>query len=191
MYQIKAKKGTKATKTSPKKRTTASNDEKEESPKKKRAAAKGKAANSEVEIKNEEVKVEGTTSASNHNGFADVTPEGSGADEEHVPVTPMKGKRTATAATPRTPKTPKSSIALKHNDGTPVPKTTTKATPRKRSQADKVADKVSLPTTWAAAGEPDKELVAMKKDGKSWNEIRAMWLEKTGQETATSTLPNR
>ncbi len=103
----------------------------------------------------------------------------------------MKGKRIAAAATPRTPKTPKSSTALKQNDGTPTPKTIAKATPRKRSQADKVADKVSLPTTWAAASEPDKELVAMKMDGKSWNEIRAMWLEKTGQETATSTLPNR
>lgn len=152
------------------------------SPKKKRAPAKGKAVKTEVKVEDDEVEVEGTTSG--------VTPEGSGADEDQVPVTPMKAKRSA-AATPRTPKTPKNLTATKQNDGTPTPKSTAKATLRKRSQADKVADKVSLPTSWAAAGEADKELVAMKKDGKSWNDIRAMWLEKTGQETATSTLPNR
>ncbi|KAL8760814.1 MAG: hypothetical protein Q9184_003018 [Pyrenodesmia sp. 2 TL-2023] len=205
---IKAGKGTKstkATKTSPKKRATAGSDDQDESPKKKRATAgnddkdgspkkkrtpaKGKAVKSKVKVEDDEVEVEGTTSGGTLSGAADVTPEGSGADEDQVPVTPMKAKRSSAAATPRTPKTPKNPTATKQNDGTPTPKT--KATPRKRSFADKVADKVSLPTSWAAAGDADKELVAMKKDGKSWNDIRAMWLEKTGQETATSTLPNR
>ncbi len=65
---------------------------------------------------------------------------------------------------------PKSSTTSKQNDSTPTPRTIAKAIPRKRSQVDKVADKVSLPTTWAAAGEPDKELEAMKKEGNSWND---------------------
>ncbi|KAL8929292.1 MAG: hypothetical protein Q9208_001375 [Pyrenodesmia sp. 3 TL-2023] len=125
---IKAGKGTKATKTSPKKRGTAGNDDQDGSPKKKRATAgkhdqdespkkkgttavkeakdgsskkkrapaNGKAVKSEVKAEDDEVEVEGTTS-----GVADVTPEGSGADEDQVPVTPMKAKRSA-AATPPT-----------------------------------------------------------------------------------------
>lgn len=106
----------------------------------------------------------------------------------------MKGKRTLATETktPQTPKTPKNVATAKDKTEPPTPKSVPpKNVARKRSTAEKVADKVSLPITWAEASEADKELVAMKKRGLSWNEIRAMWLEKTGQDTASSTLPNR
>ncbi|KAL8965596.1 MAG: hypothetical protein Q9197_006439 [Variospora fuerteventurae] len=198
--QVKGTKARKAsptkispTKTSPKKRATGGNDEEDGSPKKKRAPAKVKAATAiEEKLDDAAVKTEASVKE------AATTPEPADhaavSDEMQVPVTPMKGKRKSAAdkttepKTPRTPKTPKAStVAKDNNQTTPTPKNT----PRKRSAADKVADKVSLPTSWADASEADKELVAMKQRSMSWNDIRSMWLEKTGQDTATSTLPNR
>ncbi|KAL8718288.1 MAG: hypothetical protein Q9225_004550 [Loekoesia sp. 1 TL-2023] len=189
LIQAKAGKGTKATKTSPKKRTTAGNDE-DGSPKKKRAPAKAKAATDES--KNKKKDVNGPPKTPEPDDDANVKPESADDEDIQVPVTPMKGKRnsntqSAEPKTPRTPKTPKNGNAIKEKNKTPTPK----STPRRRSTSDKVADKVSLPSSWAAAGEADRELVAMKKRGESWNEIRGMWFEKTGQDTATSTLPNR
>ncbi|KAL9591846.1 MAG: hypothetical protein Q9179_007315 [Wetmoreana sp. 5 TL-2023] len=110
-----------------------------------------------------------------------------------APVTPGKGSRTtkskaaAEPKTPKAPKTPKNTNGTKGNQGSPTPK----STERKRSAAGKVADKVALPTDWAHASAADKALVQMKEDKKPWSEIRAMWLERTGQDTAGSTLPNR
>ncbi|KAI4127510.1 MAG: hypothetical protein LQ338_003168 [Usnochroma carphineum] len=179
-----AGKGTKTPKTSPKKRATAGNDDEDTSPKKKRAPAKAKAAKPKANAKDEHVKEEEKT--------PEPTDSANDGGDSQVAATPsMKGKRApagqaAEPKIPRTPKTPKNNKVAKGN-ATP----TSKATPRKRSAADKVADKVSIPGTWAEASEADKELVAMKKQGSSWNEIRAMWLEKTGQDTATSTLPNQ
>ena len=49
----------------------------------------------------------------------------------------------------------------------------------------------SIPTSWEKASEADRMLVTMKDDGKNWVEIRKKWTEVTGQETASSSLPNR
>ncbi|KAL8959276.1 MAG: hypothetical protein Q9193_003831 [Seirophora villosa] len=181
------------TKTSPKKRATGVNDDEDGSPKKKRAPAKAKAA-ATAEQSTEEVAPKKKAAVKEEPLTPEPADSAGVSDEVQVPVTPMKGKRKSAAGqtkefkTPRTPKTPKASTAAKEErDTTPTPTTT----PRKRLAADKVADKVSLPTSWGAASEADKELVAMKKSGSSWNDIRAMWMEKTGQNTATSTLPNR
>ncbi|KAL9016642.1 MAG: hypothetical protein Q9185_006015 [Variospora sp. 1 TL-2023] len=198
--QVKGTKARKAsptkispTKTSPKKRATGGNDEEDGSPKKKRAPAKVKAATA-IEEKLDDAAVKTEASVKKEATTPEPADHAAVSDEMQVPVTPMKGKRKSAAdkttepKTPRTPKTPKAStVAKDNNQTTPTPKTT----PRKRSAADKVADKVSLPTSWADASEADKELVAMKQRSMSWNDIRSMWLEKTGQDTATSTLPNR
>ncbi|KAI4175709.1 MAG: hypothetical protein LQ348_006121 [Seirophora lacunosa] len=181
------------TKTSPKKRANGVNDDEDGSPKKKRAPAKAKAA-ATAEQSTEEVAPKRKAAVKEEALTPEPADSAGVSDEVQVPVTPMKGKRKSAAdqttefKTPRTPKTPKASTAAKEEkDTTPTPTTT----PRKRLAADKVADKVSLPTSWGAASDADKELVAMKKSGSSWNDIRAMWMEKTGQNTATSTLPNR
>ncbi|KAL8651251.1 MAG: hypothetical protein Q9210_003369 [Variospora velana] len=184
---------TSPTKTSPKKRATGGNDEEDGSPKKKRAPAKAKAATA-IEEKLDDAALKTEASVKEEATTPEPADPGAVSDEMQVPVTPMKGKRksatdkTTEPKAPRTPKTPKAStVAKDNNETTPTPKTT----PRKRSAADKVADKVSLPTSWADASEADRELVAMKQRSMSWNDIRSMWLEKTGQDTATSTLPNR
>lgn len=196
---------TKATKTSPKKRAAA-NTPAEVSPKKKRASSKveGKAETTSATPATPKTKKGRTSKAAKapsvepkvesdvENGN-ESSGEGVAEHNDPVPVTPGKGARTPKAKapaepkTPKAPKTPKNSHGAKDKQGSPTPK----STERKRSVAAKVADKVSLPTTWANASEADKKLVKMKEDKASWNEIRAMWLEKTGQDTAGSTLPNR
>ncbi|KAL8868600.1 MAG: hypothetical protein Q9174_004884, partial [Haloplaca sp. 1 TL-2023] len=106
-------------------------------------------------------------------------------DGDFVPMTPNKGARTPKAKvtkepkTPKTPKTPNNAKGVKAENGTPTPKSS-----GKRASANKVADKVSLPTVWANASGADKALVKMKQEGKSWNEIRSMWKEMTNQDTA-------
>ncbi|KAL9026679.1 MAG: hypothetical protein Q9196_004692 [Gyalolechia fulgens] len=162
----KAGKGIKATKTSPKKRNAAGDDE-DGSPKKKRAASKAKATVGKPGPKDDAA--DGKIVTSGPAEDANFKSEATDDEEVQVPATPMKGKRTQAAEpkaprTPKTPKTPKTTGATKSKDD---------ATPRRRT-ADKVADKVSLPTSWAAAGEADQELVAMKKRGESWNDIRAI-----------------
>ena len=110
------------------------------------------------------------------------------------------------AKTPKTPKTPKSADVdnvVEANDATPKqaraktqpvkPKANPKQSPikGKRTGAEKVADKVVLPTKWSEASEADKTLVRMKEAGHPWSDIRTKWYEMTGQDTAPSTLPNR
>ena len=107
-------------------------------------------------------------------------------DGDFVPITPKgartpKGKVIKEPKTPKTPKTPKNTTGTKAKNGSPTPKSS-----GKRASAAKFADKVSLPTVWANASGTDKALVKMKEDGKSWNEIRSIWKEMTGQNTASS-----
>ncbi|KAL8672845.1 MAG: hypothetical protein Q9168_002721 [Polycauliona sp. 1 TL-2023] len=105
--------------------------------------------------------------------------------------------------TPKTPKSPMDDNVLPANETTPRPakakahpvraKNIPKQSPAKgkRANAEKVAEKVVLPTKWSEASQADKTLVAMKEDGHPWSEIRVKWHEMTGQDTAPSTLPNR
>lgn len=184
LLQAKGRKGVKSTKASPKKRTTEGTDIEDESPKKKRAGSKAKVAVDKAKVADDtsDDKAETSGSPDDTNVKSEVTDD----DGIQVPSTPMKGKRNkavpSTPKSPKTPKTPKSNGATKSKND---------STPRRRAASDKVADKVSLPTSWAGASEADQELVDMKERGESWNDIRKMWREKTGQDTATSTLPNR
>ena len=132
------------------------------------------------------------------------TAEGQAGSTER-PSTP-EAQTVKEANTPKTPKTPRSSgneNIVEANDATPKqarakthsakPKANPKQSPvkGKRAGAEKVADKVVLPTKWSEASEADKMLVRMKEAGRPWSEIRVKWYEMTGQDTAPSTLPNR
>ncbi|KAL9604145.1 MAG: hypothetical protein Q9219_000733 [cf. Caloplaca sp. 3 TL-2023] len=183
----KESKVTKTPKTSPKKRGTNGDDEDASPKKKQRAPAKAKAKATEPESDGEDAN-EGEKTPVPSNGVK-VKSESSAEGDIESPMTPKRGKRAQgnQSKAPSTPKTPKNKAPTKEKPDA----INTKGTPRKRSAADKVADKISLPTTWAEAGDADKTLVEMKNAGKTWSEIREMWLEKTGQEVATSTLPNR
>ncbi|KAL8903142.1 MAG: hypothetical protein Q9171_007502 [Xanthocarpia ochracea] len=98
-------------------------------------------------------------------------------------------------STPEVQTPPNERNMVQANEATPAKKS--KATPKpsptkgKRAGAEKVADKVQLPATWSEASQADQTLVRMKEAGKPWSEIRVKWLEMTGQDTASSTLPNR
>ena len=98
-------------------------------------------------------------------------------------------------STPEVQTLPNEGNMVQANEATPAKKS--KGTPKpsptkgKRAGAEKVADKVQLPATWSEASQADRALVRMKEAGKPWSEIRVKWLEMTGQDTASSTLPNR
>ncbi|KAL8782142.1 MAG: hypothetical protein Q9213_005646 [Squamulea squamosa] len=159
----------KVTKSSPKKRAAANAEAEDTSPKKKRVPAKGKAAT---------------------------------ATDIERPSTP-EPQTSKEPKTPKTPKSPAEDNIVQANDITPKParakthpskpKPAPKPSPAKgkRAGAEKVAEKVVLPTKWSEASTADKKLVEMKEAGKAWSEIRGKWLEMTGQDTASSTLPNR
>lgn len=49
----------------------------------------------------------------------------------------------------------------------------------------------SLAASYDLCAEHDKMLIDMRDSGESWADIRKAWEEKTGDATATSTLPNR
>lgn len=111
------------------------------------------------------------------------------------PVTPKKGKR-ATA---------KGKAAKANNDadanGGSAESTDKSASPTKgtgalegmtvhntarKRQAPKkdVAPPRGIPSSWDEAGDADRMLVTMKEKGEGWAEIRALWKEATGQDTA-------
>lgn len=62
---------------------------------------------------------------------------------------------------------------------------------KRNAPAGSIAPPRGIPKSWDEAEEADRLLVTMKEDGKAWDEIRKMWKEQTGQDTANSTLPNR
>ena len=62
---------------------------------------------------------------------------------------------------------------------------------KRNAPAGSIAPPRGIPKSWSEAEEADRLLVTMKDAGKPWDEIRKMWKEKTGQDTANSTLPNR
>lgn len=70
-------------------------------------------------------------------------------------------------------------------------KVTKRGTVRKRAPADKIGKTMPISTSLATASDADKMLIKMKKEGKTWVEIREAWKKKTGEETKSSTLPNR
>lgn len=70
-------------------------------------------------------------------------------------------------------------------------KVTKKGTLRKRAPADKIGKTVPISTSLATASDADKMLIKMKEEGKTWAEIREAWKKMTGEETKSSTLPNR
>ena len=45
--------------------------------------------------------------------------------------------------------------------------------------------------TFELCTKADKMLIEMRESGRSWEDIRKKWTELTGNNTATSTLPNR
>lgn len=194
------------TKSSPKKRATAPTGEDDTSPKKKRAPAKGKAAteqNAETPAKKRgrPAKAKPTGTEQNEDEAAKTSENDNAVDTmTERPSTP-ESQTIREPKTPKTPKTPRSPNIVAANENTPKAgrvkaqpsKTTPKVSPvkGKRQVAEKVAEKVQLPTKWSEASLADRTLVAMKEAGKSWSEIRTKWFEMTGQETAASTLPNR
>ncbi|KAI4277973.1 MAG: hypothetical protein LQ337_001356 [Flavoplaca oasis] len=200
---VATEKPKKTDKSSPKKRAAGNTGGEATSPKKKRAAAKGKVA----------IKTPGSATKTVANSVETIavvksendTSEGQVGSTER-PSTP-EAQTVKDAKTPKTPKTPKSpdvdNNVVEANDATPKqargkthpakPKANPKQSPikGKRAGAEKVADKVVLPTKWSEASEADKMLVRMKEAGRPWSEIRVKWYEMTGQDTAPSTLPNR
>ncbi|KAL8679350.1 MAG: hypothetical protein Q9186_004355 [Xanthomendoza sp. 1 TL-2023] len=187
-------------KTSPKKRAVTPVGDEDTSPKKKRTPAKGQAATE---------RNKGTSTANKKGRQASPKPEegtkSSDSDdygnEIERPTTP-EAQVFKEPKTPKTPKSPTEDHYVQANEKTPrsaKAKTQPKAKPTpktspvkgKRAGAEKVAEKVVLPTKWSEATTADKTLVAMKKAGKSWGDIRIEWFKMTGQDTASSTLPNR
>ncbi|KAF6220496.1 hypothetical protein HO133_002929 [Letharia lupina] len=118
------------------------------------------------------------------------------------PVTPKKGKRVtakgkATKAdndvkidNESAETTDKSLSPIKGNGESNA--TTVHNMPRKRQAPKKeLAAPRGIPSSWDNADHADRMMVTMKEKGEGWAEIRAAWKEATGQDTASSTLPNR
>ncbi|KAI4265327.1 MAG: hypothetical protein L6R38_009503 [Xanthoria sp. 2 TBL-2021] len=205
----------KGSKTSPKKRAATNTEEEDTSPKKKRAPAKSKAAtktadeatealaNDKKQRSNQARSANTEDEVAKKSDYEAAESQGSGTERPSTPEA-QTVKEAKTPKTPKTPKSPEGENIVEANDTTPRParaKTHSakpKAAPKqsspvkgKRAGAEKVAEKVVLPTKWSEASTADKTLVSMKEAGKPWSEIRAKWLEMTGQDTASSTLPNR
>lgn len=170
-----------------KKRGVPQNDDEAPAPKKKRGAAK---------VKKETTDDKGDEGAAE----ADIPPT--------PPVTPKKGRGGKAAKTNNAdvegsapvPKSSKKSKAVESSEESVEPptsqesaSTTKNGTPRKRAAAGKEkAVARGLPTSIEEASEADKMLIHMKDvENKSWSDIRSFWMAMTGQETASSTLPNR
>lgn len=62
---------------------------------------------------------------------------------------------------------------------------------RSRNQKEPPVKSSTIPACWEEASAADRMLVTMRGKGEDWRKIRALWKEITGQDTATSTLPNR
>ncbi|KAL9041225.1 MAG: hypothetical protein Q9180_001421 [Flavoplaca navasiana] len=201
---VSAEKPKKTDKSSPKKRAAGHTEEETTSPKKKRAAAKGKVAIKTPDGATKTVADLVETIAAVAVESKDDTSEGQVRSIER-PSTPeaQTVKETKTPKTPKTPKSPDGDNVVEANDATPKqpkakthpakPKANANQSPvkGKRAGAEKVADKVVLPTNWSEASEADKMLVRTKEAGRPWSEIRVKWYEMMGQDTAPSTLPNR
>ncbi|KAL8845166.1 MAG: hypothetical protein Q9176_000334 [Flavoplaca citrina] len=202
IFQISAENPKKTDKSSPKKRAVGNTGEETTSPKKKRAAAKGKVAiktlDGATKTVADSVETIATVTVKSENG----TSEGQITERPSTPEA-QTVKEAKAPKTPKTPKSPDVDNVVEANDATPKqpkakthptkPKANAKQSPvkGKRAGAEKVADKVVLPTKWSEASEADKMLVRMKEAGRPWSEIRVKWYEMTGQDTAPSTLPNR
>ncbi|KAL8643664.1 MAG: hypothetical protein Q9226_008204 [Calogaya cf. arnoldii] len=199
----------KGDKSSPKKRGASNTGEDNTSPKKKRAPAKSKTTAKASDGASETI----STDKKKPSTPGRPAKFGDAKDSENA-ATESNGSGTDRPSTPeaqdvqepKTPKTPGSPIddnVVEANNTTPrparakshpaKPKVTAKHSPvkGKRAGAEKVAEKVVLPTKWSEASTADKTLVSMKEAGKPWSEIRVKWFEMTGQDTASSTLPNR
>ncbi|KAL9101604.1 MAG: hypothetical protein Q9187_009222, partial [Circinaria calcarea] len=138
-----------------------------------------------------------------------------------VPKTPKKEKAVKAPATPKTAKTvaplketatskKRASDTVTEDDDPITPKKPRTPTGKGMTSSDgeevdvgegsshkhtaptgTIAAPRSIPKSWNDATEADRELYNMKEAGKGWEEIRKMWKEKTGQDAAASTLPNR
>ncbi|CAO1600234.1 hypothetical protein XANCAGTX0491_003934 [Xanthoria calcicola] len=203
----------KANKTSPKKRAAANTGEEDSSPKKKRAPAKSrvtpKASNGATEIASNDKKKRSTPAKGANSDKVAKTSDNEAVESHNSgterPSTPEAQtiKEAKTPKTPKTPGSPDSDNIVEANDTTPKsvrakthpakPKAAPKQSPvkGKRAGAEKVAEKVVLPTKWSEATLADRTLVSMKQAGHPWSAIRVKWYEMTGQDTASSTLPNR
>ncbi len=203
----------KADKTSPKKRAAANTGEEDSSPKKKRAPAKSrvtpKASNGATDIASNDKKKRSTPAKGAMSDKVAKTSDNEAVESHNSgterPSTPEAQtiKEAKTPKTPKTPGSPGSDNIVEANDTTPKsvkakthpakPKAAPKQSPvkGKRAGAEKVAEKVVLPTKWSEATLADRTLVSMKQAGHPWSAIRVKWYEMTGQDTASSTLPNR
>lgn len=84
-----------------------------------------------------------------------------------------------------TPPAAKSSATPYSLPGLPPPKK------RKRKPGKKQLNSRVIPRSLAECDDADKELITLREAGSEWKVIRARWEELTGEQTATSTLPNR
>lgn len=62
---------------------------------------------------------------------------------------------------------------------------------RKRQAGKKQLNSRVIPRSLDECDDADKELITMREAGNEWKTIRTRWAEMTGEQTATSTLPNR
>lgn len=97
-------------------------------------------------------------------------------------------KQAGASTKPAAPKSKKRNApAADSDDGGAVDEV---ASPKKRRAAPTVkARKVAA--SYDEADEADKMLWDYRHEGKSWPEIKQAWKDITGEETASSTLPNR
>lgn len=110
--------------------------------------------------------------------LAKATKNTSDTDEEGA-TTP-----TVVPVTPKGKKPNKKAKIPNGEDGSPVG--------HKRSVTKTAAAEARpIPTRLEHASPADQNLVAMRDAGESWNDIRKMWKDMTGLETAHSTLPGR
>lgn len=128
---------------------------------------------------------------------ANVKPEDgetNGETEGPAPVTPKKAKRApAKGKAMKTDDTKTSDESAEITDKSVSPikgngeieGMTVANTPRKRQAPKKdLAVPRGIPSSWDNADHADRMMVSMKENGDGWADIRAMWKNVTGQETA-------
>lgn len=62
---------------------------------------------------------------------------------------------------------------------------------RQRRPPARTAASRAIPRSLDECEPHDRQLIKMRDDGADWKSIREMWQKRTGEGTATSTLPNR
>ena len=177
------------TKTTPKKRGAAKNDDQSPVAKKKRTATKAKKEPKDAEDNGDDVAGENLPLT------PPVTPpkKGRGRKASNTAGAAVNGSVAKPKVGKKAKATEPAEDSGEGSNSQESPTTTKSGTPRKRAAVTK--DKAvarGLPASMEQASDADKMLLHMKDvENKPWAEIRKMWKVMTGQETASSTLPNR